>query len=82
MHRGSARSSTRRPALSDIGLALFAENGFDATTVEQICARAEGLPSTFFRYFPTKEAVAFPDEDMRIAVVEDVLRARRAHRGT
>lgn len=67
-----------KQALGDIAQGLFAEKGFDATTVEEICARAEVSPSTFFRYFPTKEAVAFPDEDVRVAVVEDVLRTRPA----
>jgi AcrR family transcriptional regulator len=68
---------TRR-ALSDVAVRLFREKGFDATTVEEICAAAEVSPSTFFRYFPTKEAVAFPDEEERIAVVERILRGHAA----
>jgi AcrR family transcriptional regulator len=65
-------------ALSDIALSLFARQGFDATTVEEICERAEVSRSTFFRYFATKEAAAFPDEDLRIAIVEQVLREHPA----
>jgi AcrR family transcriptional regulator len=73
--RERKKQRTKR-AVMDIALRLFAEKGFDATTVDEICAEAEISPSTFFRYFPTKEAAAFPDEDERIAVVERALRAR------
>jgi AcrR family transcriptional regulator len=73
--RERKKQKTKR-AVMDIALRLFAEKGFDATTVEEICAEAEISPSTFFRYFPTKEAAAFPDEEERIAVVEECLRER------
>lgn len=40
---------------------LFAERGYDATTVEQV-ARAAGVSHmTFFRHFPTKDAVVLDD---------------------
>jgi AcrR family transcriptional regulator len=42
-------------------LRLFREQGYEATTVEQIAEAAEISPSTFFRYFPTKEAVILYD---------------------
>jgi AcrR family transcriptional regulator len=41
---------------------LFAEHGYEATTVDQIAEAAEISPSTFFRYFPTKEDVVIQDE--------------------
>src|SRR5689334_5758979 len=65
-----------RQALSEAALRLFAEKGFDATTVEEICERAEVSPSTFFRYFESKEAAAFPEEEPRVRIVEEALRAR------
>lgn len=40
---------------------LFAKNGYTQTTVEQIAEAAEVSPSTFFRYFNTKEAVILYD---------------------
>lgn len=51
-----------RIAIQEHALRLFAEQGYDATTVEQIAEAAEVSPSTFFRYFPTKEDTVLTDE--------------------
>lgn len=48
-----------REALRSAALRLFARHGFDATTVDQIAAEAGVSRTTFFRYFPTKEAAVF-----------------------
>jgi AcrR family transcriptional regulator len=54
-----------RAAIQAAGLGLFARQGYDATTCEQIAAAAEVSPATFFRYFPTKEdVVLFDDYDV------------------
>jgi AcrR family transcriptional regulator len=42
-------------------LRLFSEQGYAETSVEQIADAAEISPSTFFRYFPTKEEVVLTD---------------------
>ena len=52
---------TRR-ALADAALALFASNGFGRTTLEDVAAEAEVSKSTFFRFFPAKEAAAIEAE--------------------
>jgi AcrR family transcriptional regulator len=50
-----------RAAIQEHALRLFKEQGYSRTTVEQIAAAAEISPSTFFRYFPTKEDVVLFD---------------------
>jgi len=52
---------TRR-ALADAALRMFTEKGFDATTLEELADEAEVSKSTFFRFFPAKEAAAIEAE--------------------
>jgi AcrR family transcriptional regulator len=54
-------------------LRLFAEQGYEATTIEQIAEASGVSPSTFYRYFPTKEDVIVQDEydPMIIAVFQN-----------
>ncbi|MFI5841708.1 TetR/AcrR family transcriptional regulator [Catenuloplanes sp. NPDC051500] len=55
--------SDGRERLRQAALELFAEQGFAATTVPEITARAGLTTRTFFRHFPDKRAVLFVDED-------------------
>lgn len=56
------KKAKTRAAIQRSALRLFAEQGYEATTVEQIAEAAEVSPSTFFRYFPSKEEVALYDD--------------------
>lgn len=51
-----------RAAIQKEALRLFLAKGFDDTTIEDIAEAVEVSPSTFFNYFPSKEAVVFEDE--------------------
>ncbi|MGX1132797.1 AcrR family transcriptional regulator [Streptomyces glaucescens] len=65
-----------REAIRTATYGLVEEQGYEATTVEQIADRAEVSTSTVFRYFPTKEDIVLTDEYDAV-LVED-LRSRPA----
>ena len=65
-----------REAIRTATYGLIKEQGYDATTIDQIAERADVSPSTVFRYFPTKEDIVLTDEWDPILVAE--LRARPA----
>src|SRR6516162_8805392 len=56
------KKARTRASLREHALRLFRLQGYQATTVEQIAAAAEVSPSTFFRYFPTKEDLVLQDD--------------------
>jgi AcrR family transcriptional regulator len=66
------KKARTRASIREHALRLFKEQGYYATTVEQIADAAEVSPATFFRYFPTKEDVVLQD-DFDIVTVEALL---------
>ena len=76
MGRRERRRETTRQALMSAALALFRENGYDATTVEQITEAADVAPRTFFHYFRSKEEVLFGGHRQRREDLITALRAR------
>jgi mycofactocin system transcriptional regulator len=57
--RSGRRPVTSRAELEHVAFELFADRGFEQTTIEDI-ARAAGIGRrTFFRYFPSKNDVAW-----------------------
>src|SRR5712672_2085596 len=73
------KKAKTRASIREHAVRLFREQGYDATTVEQIAEAAEVSPSTFFRYFPTKEDVVLQD-DMELLWM-DVFLAQPADMG-
>jgi AcrR family transcriptional regulator len=71
--RERKKLKTRR-AIRAAAFRRFSTQGYDATTVDQIAADADVSPSTFFRYFPTKEDLIISDD--YDPVMEAALRAR------
>ena len=56
-----SKAARTRDRLRHEALRLFAEQGYDETTVAQIAAAAGVTSMTFFRYFPAKELVVVED---------------------
>ena len=55
------KKARTRAAIQRHALRLFEERGYEETTVSDIADAVEISESTFFRYFPTKEAVVMWD---------------------
>ena len=75
-----ARGVRRVEELLDAGAVLFAEQGYDATTMTQIAQRAGASIGSLYQFFPSKELLAealFSRYEQRVAsLLEDL--AQRA----
>lgn len=71
------RELTRR-ALIDAALELFAQRGYDGTSVADIAERAGASEATFFRHFGSKDEVVFSERGVRLPVVREAILERPA----
>jgi AcrR family transcriptional regulator len=72
------RRQSTHEALRRAALASFASKGFANVTVAEL-ARAAGVTErTFFRHFPTKEAVLFQDFETQVEWLSEALAERPA----
>lgn len=55
--RRERQKANRRRRIYEAAIELFAQKGFDETTVQEITDRADVGKGTFFNYFPSKEAI-------------------------
>ena len=65
--RAGRRPSTSAAEISAVGIELFAEKGFEQTSVDEIAEAANIARRTFFRYFPSKNAVPWGEFDAHLA---------------
>ncbi|MEU2787144.1 TetR family transcriptional regulator [Streptomyces sp. NPDC007110] len=72
---GRGEKPPMRDALVAAAFRLFLERGYEQTTVDDIVALAGVGRRSFFRYFPSKEDVVFPDHERSLADMEAFLAA-------
>ncbi len=70
--RGPSGHIGRRPAttkdrISGIGIELFTTRGFEETSIDEVAEAAGIARRTFFRYFPSKNALPWGDFDVHLA---------------
>lgn len=70
------KKAAAREAVIDAALDLFAERGFEHTTVADIAARARVSPASIARYFPSKESLIFTERDERAPALRAAIVAR------
>jgi AcrR family transcriptional regulator len=76
LHEQRRRST--HEALRRAALASFARKGFANVTVTELAREAGVTERTFFRHFPTKEAVLFQDYETQVEWLSEALAQRPA----
>jgi AcrR family transcriptional regulator len=71
-----------RAAIHDAALRLFAERGYEATTIADIAEAAEVSRATFFSYYASKDDVVFGDAPRAAEALEAMLAALPEGKGT
>jgi AcrR family transcriptional regulator len=75
-NRHEQRRRSTHEALRHAALASFASKGFANVTVTELAREAGVTERTFFRHFPTKEAVLFQDYETQVEWLSDALAQR------
>jgi AcrR family transcriptional regulator len=70
-----------RDTIARVALELFAERGYDETTLAEIAEAADVSPRTIFAYFESKEEILFCDAPAELDKLKDAL-AQRPERST
>jgi AcrR family transcriptional regulator len=65
--------TTARASVVEAAFELFKSQGYDATTVDEIAARAGVGRTTLFRAFGSKDEIVFPDHDRLLAGMKERL---------
>jgi AcrR family transcriptional regulator len=77
-NRHQLRRRATHEALRQAALKSFARKGFAKVTVTELAAGAGVTERTFFRHFPTKEAVLFQDYETQLEWLAEALAQRPA----
>lgn len=70
---GGRPAATTRGRLSSIAIDLFTQNGFDETSVDEIAAAAGIARRTLFRYYPSKNSLAWGEFEEHLDGLRDLL---------
>lgn len=76
MNGHQVRRRSTHEALRLAALKRFAQKGFSNVTVTELAREAGVTERTFFRHFPTKEAVLFQDYETQLEWLAEALAAR------
>jgi AcrR family transcriptional regulator len=77
-NRHQLRRRSTHEALRQAALKSFARKGFASVTVTELAREAGVTERTFFRHFPTKEAVLFQDYETQLEWLAEALAQRPA----
>jgi len=77
-NRHELRRRSTHEALRQAALKSFASKGFAKVTVTELAREAGVTERTFFRHFPTKEAVLFQDYETQLEWLAEALARRPA----
>ena len=76
------RTAETREVLLEAAIACFAQHGYDATGVAEICAAAGMSKGAFYHHFPSKQALFLELLNRWLSDLDEQIRAVRASAGT